>query len=193
MSLSPTVTTTSSGGNISPKTSPDSITTVSYSANPANTSGWTTSAPQVLYQAPSTCKFVRIVIPYAMRNSSSSYSTDSFTIEGGSGNNYWIGLAIVNDTNNTTDNIVRGYHASSSLELRFNNFAANGQYDDPGVSITNPFDVVANYQQSNYNQFFIIHQDRWVLNPGEKFVATTGEGSNMSQNIYANFQAWVYN
>ena len=187
-----TKTATAAAGGASPKTAPSSITTVSYYNNPNAVSGWTTSAPQVLYTAPSSCKFARIVIPYKMRSAQSNASTDSFKIESGSSTNYWIGLAIVNDTNSTTDNLIRGYHASTGFDVLFNNFTSNGQYDDPGVSISNPFDVIVNYQQSNYYNFFIIHQDRWILNPGEKLVATTGHNS-MQQSIFANFEAWVYN
>lgn len=187
-----TKTATAAAGSASPKTSPNSITTVSYYNNPSSESSWNTGTDKVLYTAPSNCKYARIVIPYKMRNASTNTSTDAFMIEGGSSSNYWIGLAIVNDTNNTKDNIARGYHGSQSHSLSFNYFQNNGQYDDPGVSITNTFDVVANYQASNYYNFFIIPEERWVLNPGEKFVATTGN-NNMSQNIYANFEAWVYN
>ena len=191
MALTKTATG-AAAGITSPKTSPNSITTVSYYNNPANESSWNTGTDKVLYTAPSDCKFARIVIPYKMRNSASNASTDAFMIEGGSSTTYWIGLAIVNDTNSTKDNIIRGYHASQSHSLYFNYFQNNGQYDDPGISITNTFDVVANYQASNYYNFFIIPEARWILNPGEKFVATTGN-NNMSQNIYANFEAWVYN
>jgi len=169
-----TKTATAAAGGASPKTSPDSITTVSYYNNPNAVSGWTTSAPQVLYTAPSNCTFARIVIPYKMRAAASNVSTDSFKIESGSSSNYWMGLAIVNDTNSTTDNLIRSYHANTSYDLNFNHFQNNGQYDDSNVSITNPFDVVVNSQFGNYRSFFIIHQDRWILNPGEKFVATTG-------------------
>ena len=191
MALTKTATG-AAAGSTSPKTSPNSITTVSYYNRPTSVGAWTTSADQVLYTAPSDCKYARIVIPYKMRNASSNTSTDSFKIEGGSSTNYWIGLAIVNDTNSTKDNLIRGYHASTSHELHFNYFQNNGQYDDPGISITNTFDVVANYRASNYYNFFIIPEERWILNPGEKFVATTGN-NNMDNYIYANFEAWVYN
>ena len=187
-----TKTAVTAAGDTSPKKSPNSITTVSTYVRPSDQSSWTPSAPYVLYTAPSTCKYARIVIPYKMRSSSTSYSTEAFQIQGGSSNNYWIGLAIVNDTNSTTDNIVRGYSASQSYGVSFNYFQSNGQYDDPGISITNTFDVVANFQASNYNNFFIIPEERWVLNPGEKLVAPTGN-TNMDQYIFANFEAWVYN
>jgi hypothetical protein len=187
-----TKTASAAVGGASPKTSPNSITTVSYYNNPQAVSGWTTSAPQVLYTAPSDCTYARIVIPYKMRSAQSNASTDTFKIESGNSTNYWIGLSIVNDTNSTTDNIIRGYHAQTGYDLNFNFFQNNGQYDDNSVSISNPFDVVANYQHGSYRNTFIIHQDRWILNPGEKFVATTGHNS-MSQSIFANFQAWVYN
>ena len=187
-----TKTTSAADSNESPKTSPNSITTVSYYARPTTESSWTTSADKVLYTAPANCKYARIVIPYKMRGSSESNSTDSFTLQGASSTNHWLGLAIVNDTNSTKDNIVRGYHASTSFALSFNRFQSNGQYDDSSVSINNPFDVVAAFQQNNYYSFFIIPEERWVLNPGEKFVATTGN-SGSSAYIFANFEAWVYN
>lgn len=192
MTLLATVTAETSSGTVSPKTNPNSITTVTTNTTPAlQGSAWTTSTPYVLYTAPSNCVYARIVIPYKMRKSNSSYSTDAFTIEGKGSINYWIGLAIVNDTNNTTDNIFRSAH-QQNYDTSFNHFDSNGQYDDVGVSITNPFDVIVNYHQSNYRSFFIIHQDRWVLNPGEKLVATTGHNSNNGY-IWANFEAWVYN
>ena len=190
MALTKTASTVS--GGTSPKISPNSITTVSYYARPTTESSWTTSADKVLYTAPANCKYARIVIPYKMRGSTESYSTESFTLQGASSNNHWLGLAIVNDTNSTKDNIIRGYHASTSFGVSFNYFQSNGQYDDPSVSISNPFDVVANFAQNNYYNFFIIPEERWVLNPGEKFVATTGN-SGSSAYIFANFEAWVYN
>ena len=139
---------------------------------------------------PSTCKYARIVIPYKMRSSSTSYSTEAFQIQGG------IAILLdrpcyVNDTNSTTDNIVKVIF-TTIYGVSFNYFQSNGQYDDPGISITNTFDDVANKQASNYNNFIIIPEERWVLNPGEKLVAPTGN-TNMDQYIFANFEAWVYN
>lgn len=186
-----TKTSAAVAGGTSPKISPNSITTVTTNTRPSDQGSWTTSAPYTLYTAPSDCKYARIVIPYKMRKSNTSYSTEAFTMEGLSSGNYWLGLAIVNDTNSTTDHLIRGFHGSS-YDLMFNHFDSNGQYDDVGVSITNPFDVVANYHQSSYRSFFIIHEERWILNPGEKFVATTGHTSNGGY-LWANFEAWVYN
>ena len=188
MSLTAAVAST---GSVSPKTSPDSITTVNISRRPNDDSDWRTNDPYVLYTAPSDCMYARIVIPYNMYQSSSSYNNHSFLLEGSSSLNHWLGLAIVNDTNSSTDNIIRGYH-SNPYHLTFNHFQVNGQYDDTTMSITNPFDVVANYNQSNYHSYFIIPQERWVLNPGEKFVCTTGNNSSTAY-VFANFQAWVYN
>lgn len=58
-----TKTTVTAAGDSSPKISPNSITTVNYYNRASSVSGWTTSAPQVLYTAPSNCKYARIVIP----------------------------------------------------------------------------------------------------------------------------------
>tara|TARA_Y100000004_G_scaffold105462_1_gene118355 strand:- start:572 stop:1141 length:570 start_codon:yes stop_codon:yes gene_type:complete len=183
--------TATAAGSTSPKTAPNSITTVTTNVNPQGQSSWTTSTPYVIYTAPSDCLYARIVIPYKMRKSSTSYTTEAFTMEGKGTGNYWLGLAIVNDTNSTTDNLFRGFHGGS-YDVMFNHFDSNGQYDDQGMSITNPFDVVVNYHQSNYRSFFIIHEERWILNPGEKLVGTTGHNSNDAF-LWANFEAWVYN
>ena len=106
MTLSATVTADTTTGTVSPKTSPNSITTVNTRVSPSGQgSDWKTDTPYTLYTAPSTCKFARIVIPDTGRNPNSSYQTDSFFLESSSSTNYWIGIGIVNDTNNSEDMI----------------------------------------------------------------------------------------
>ena len=79
MSLS--ATAAPAGGNVSPKTSPNSITTVNYYNRATSVGTWTTSAPQVLYTAPSNCKYARIVIPDTGKQSNSSYTNESFRLD----------------------------------------------------------------------------------------------------------------
>ena len=66
--------TASAASSTSPKTAPNSITTVTTNVNPSGQGAWTTSAPYVIYTAPSDCLYARIVIPYKMKKSSSSYN-----------------------------------------------------------------------------------------------------------------------
>ena len=191
-----TKTTVTAAGDSSPKISPNSITTVNYYNRASSVSGWTTSAPQVLYTAPSNCKYARIVIPDTGKQSTSSYTNESFRLESPGSHNYWYAIGIVNDTNNTEDMIAKTYSGNTSFDLQFNSHsqAAQGnQYNYNTSHNRGPFDVIATWRSSNnYYNFVTIHGDRFILNPGEKFVAMTGNNSNSSY-IYANFQAWVYN
>ena len=125
MSLTPV--TSASSGSTSPKTSPNSITTVSYVNRPSSVSAWTESAPQVLYTAPSDCKYVRIVIPDTGKQSTTSYTNESFSLDSDGSHNRWLGIGIVNDTNNTEDMILKNYSGNTSYELYLNSFS-QGRY-----------------------------------------------------------------
>lgn len=194
MSLTPV--TSASSGSTSPKTSPNSITTVSYVNRPSSVSAWTESAPQVLYTAPSDCKYVRIVIPDTGKQSTTSYTNESFSLDSDGSHNRWLGIGIVNDTNNTEDMILKNYSGNTSYELYLNSFSQGvtvNQYNYVQAFNRSPFDVISIWKSSASNESLVtISQDRFVLNPGEKFVALTGSTSTSSY-IFANFQAWVYN
>tara|TARA_R100001460_G_C3515994_1_gene172006 strand:- start:175 stop:765 length:591 start_codon:yes stop_codon:yes gene_type:complete len=196
MTLSATATATADTGNVSPKISPNSITTVSYYNRPNSVSAWTTSAPQILYQAPSTCKYARIVIPDTAKQSNTTYNNESFKLDSSGSHNRWLGIGIVNDTNSTEDMILKNYSGSTSYNIFLNSFAndaISNQYNYISPYNRGPFDVVAIYKtNSNYYNYVNISGDRFILNPGEKFVALTGN-DNTSEYIFANFQAWVYN
>ena len=195
MTLSATATTVTSG-NVSPKTSPNSITTVNYYSNPNANSDWTTTTPKVLYTAPSSCAYARIVIPDTAEQSSQSYNQESFLIESDGNVNRWLGLGIVNDTNSTEDMLLKNYSGNTTFKIQLNAFgqeAATGQYNFNRSHDRGPFDVVATYKtSSNYYNYTTISAERFILNPGEKFVALTG-ANNCTAYIFANFQAWVYN
>jgi hypothetical protein len=195
MTLSATATADTSG-TVSPKTSPNSITTINYYNRPNSVSDWTTSAPQVLYTAPSSCKYARIVIPDTAKQSNTSYNDEAFTIESDGTHNRWLGIGIVNDTNNSEDMILKNYSANTSYKIMFNSFsndAISNQYNYMNTFNRGPFDVVVVHKNnSNYYNYTMISGDRFILNPGEKFVALTGN-NNTQAYIYANFQAWVYN
>ena len=193
MALTKTATG-AAAGITSPKTSPNSITKVNTYTRPTDQSAWTTSAPYVFYTAPSDCKYARIVFPHTGKASNSSYPQESFKIESNSNQNYWLGVGIVNDTNSTEDIWVRTYSGNASFPIQFNLFGQsynstfNMQPYDAG-----PFGVTLSWYSNNNNyNYGFLHQDRLVLNPGEKFVGFTGNNSSSSY-IYANFQAWVYN
>ena len=193
MALTKTATASTGG---SPKTSPNTITTVNYYNNPNAVSAWTTSAPQVLYTAPSNCLYARIVIPDTAKDSTTSYTQESFKLASSGSHNHWLGLGIVNDTNSTEDMILKNYSSNTTFEIQLNSFGqdtSNAQYNYNTSHDRGPFDVVATYKnQSNYFNYTTISAERFVLNPGEKFVALTG-ANNCTANIFANFQAWVYN
>jgi hypothetical protein len=194
MTLSATTTPTVES-TVSPKTSPSSITTVQSFVRPSSQSEWTTTAPYVFYTAPSTCKYARIVIPDKGRRSSQSYQQESFRLESSSSTNHWLAIAIVNDTNNTEDMILKNYWGNTSFELDLNCFAQTGsnQTNFNMAFPRGPFDVVCHWQNSgSHFQYSMIHADRFILNPGEKFVGLTGTSSGTPY-IHANFQAWVYN
>lgn len=195
MTLSATATAETSTGTVSPKTSPDSITTVNTRVSPSGQgSDWKTDTPYVLFTAPSTCKFARIVIPDTGRNSNSSYQTDSFFLESSSSTNYWIGIGIVNDTNNSEDMILKNHWQNSGYSLHLNSFGqtSQSQYNFHMAFDRGPFDVTCGwYNGTNWN-YSKIDGDRFILNPGEKFVGLTGHNS-ANNYLYANFQAWVYN
>ncbi len=196
MTLLATVTADTSAGTVSPKTSPNSITTVNYYNRPSSVGAWTTSAPQVLYTAPSSCKFARIVIPDTAKKSSTTYNDEGFYIESDGNHNRWLGIGVVNDTNNSEDMILKNYSGNTSYNIMLNSFsndAISNQYNYMSPFNRGPFDVVVVYKnQSNYYNYAMISGDRFILNPGEKFVGLTGHNSNNAY-IYANFQAWVYN
>ena len=191
-----TKTAAASTGSASPKTSPNSITTVNYYNRPSSVSAWTTSAPQVLYTAPSDCVYARIVIPDTGKQSNTSYNDEAFFLESDGTHNRWLGIGIVNDTNNSEDMILKNYSGNTSYETMLNSFsqdAISNQYNYMAPFNRGPFDVVVVYKnQSNYYNYTMISGDRFILNPGEKFVALTGN-NNTQAYIYANFQAWVYN
>lgn len=195
MTLSATATAETSTGTVSPKTSPDSITTVNTRVSPSGQgSDWKTDTPYVLFTAPSACKFVRIVIPVTGRLSNSSYQTDSFYFESSSSTNYWIGIGIVNDTNNSEDIILKNHWSNGNYTLHLNSYpqTSQSQYNFHREYNKGPFDVdCAWYNGTNWN-YSTIHGDRFILNPGEKFVGLTGHNS-ANNYLYANFQAWVYN
>ena len=194
MSLTPLATGT--GGSTSPKISPNSITTVNYYSRASDVSAWTSSAPQVLYTAPSDCKYVRIVIPDTGKNANTTYNSEAFKLESSGSHHHWYALGIVNDTNNTEDMILKNYSGNTSYELFLNSFSqgtVSNQYNYVQAFNRSPFDVIATWRNnSGYQNLVTISQDRFVLNPGEKFVAITGNNSTNAY-IYANFQAWVYN
>tara|TARA_R100000278_G_scaffold25764_1_gene23769 strand:- start:803 stop:1381 length:579 start_codon:yes stop_codon:yes gene_type:complete len=189
-----TKTAVTAAGDLSPKISPNSITKVNTFVRPSDQGTWTTSAPYVFYTAPTNCKYARIVIPYAGGTSNSSYPQESFKIESNSQQNHWLGVGIVNDTNSTEDIWCRTYSGNNNFPIHFNQL---GQTYNSTFNIT-PFDngpfgvYLAFYSNNNNYNYAFLHQDRLVLNPGEKFVGFTGNNSNSSY-IYANFQAWVYN
>ena len=195
MALTKTATAATGGG--SPKTSPNSITKVNLYKRPSNESAWTTSAPYVLYTAPTTCKYARIVIPHTGKNSDvNSYQQENFKIESSSSHNHWMGIGIVNDTNSTEDIFIRSYSGSTNFPIVLNSFAQSsygGQYNFNRSYDGGPFGVTVTwYSSNNYYNYGFLHGDRFILNPGEKFVAFTGN-NNATNYIYANFQAWVYN
>ncbi len=193
MSLKPVAS--GSSGSASPKTNPNSITTVSYANRPSATSTWRTNAPQVLYTAPSDCKYARIVIPDTGKWSTTSYTNEAFKLDSSASHNHWLGIGIVNDTNNTEDMILKNYSGNLNYNLYLNSFSEgiSNQYNYVQAFNRSPFDVIATWRNnSGFQNLVTISQDRFILNPGEKFVAFTGNNST-SAYIFANFQAWVYN
>ena len=107
-----------------------------------------------------------------------------------------MGIGIVNDTNSTEDIFIRNYSGNASFPIYLNSFAQGaygGQYNFNRSYDGGRFGVTITwYSTNNYYNFGFLHGDRFILNPGEKFVAFTGN-NNATNYIYANFQAWVYN
>jgi hypothetical protein len=165
-------------------TRPDSVTVVTSTGQPSTDSDWTTTAPKLLYTAPSTCKYVKIYWRKSNNVSSSSRDYASSTFPNSTTADYYYGINITDGT--ITREIYRGNNATYG-RFSFNDFS------DPDVNNT------AIMQENDTFVFttassgsFFISGDVFTLAPGEKLQLFTGHNS-FNVAYFANFEAWVYN
>jgi hypothetical protein len=183
MALTKRLTTTDSTSLEDTLIRPASVTVVTSTGQPSTDSNWTTSAPKVLYTAPSDCKYVKIYWrKSSLDASSSSYSYAASYFPSTTTSDYYYGLNITDGT--ITREIYRGNHHSSG------SFSLNG-FEDTDVNNSPVIQENDTFVYSTNGSFFI-SGDIFTLAPGEKLQLFTGHASH-NQIYYANFEAWVYN
>jgi hypothetical protein len=165
-------------------TRPDSVTVVTSTGKPSTDATWTTTAPKVLYTAPSTCKYVKI---YWRKSNNGgvtySYASSYFPNSIGTAN-YYYGINIKNGA--ITREIYRGNHHNYGT-FYFNNFTELDLNNTPIMQENDTFVFTTGSTGS-----FFVSGDVFTLAPSEKLQLFTGD-DNHNQGYFANFEAWVYN
>lgn len=187
MSLTPT--STGGSGSSVDLTRPTSVTVVYSTGSPSIDASWTTTAPRVIYTAPTDCNHVKIKWRKSLQSAASStYSYASSYFGASTSTNYYYYMKVTNSDDTLSREIFRGSHINTGFWY-FNHFGytsniTNGNYD-PYLSDMDVF--VTNGSRS----WVMDGKNLFTLAPGEKLELWTGHASQ--NDIYrANFEAWVY-
>ena len=159
---------------------PTSVTTVSGTAQPSADSNWTTTAPKVLYTAPSDCSFVKI---YWRK---SYVQGDGFATEFPANTTSGYYFAISLNDGVTTRELFRGNNNSASNgTIYLNRMQSAGTVHMPTFYEN---DVLITFGGSHK---FVFDGNAFVLKPGEKLQLETFADANDRTAKYS-FEAWVY-
>lgn len=159
-------------------TRPASVTFVSFSTNANVDSNFTTTAPKVLYTAPSDCKYAKIYWSKAPSTNTSSRGNASYLPATTSSNFYGISLKY----NSITREI---FSCSESQPAFINNFYDSAMDNTPMLQENDTL-------IKSGSSYLFLSGDVFTLAPEEQLLLTTGNSTN-SQSFILNFEAWVYN
>lgn len=165
-------TAVASASTTSPKTSPSSITPITYSSSPNSDGNWTS---KTFYTCPSTALYAKIYFKFSnasggQTNYFASNTTGYFAVKfGGS-------VIFQGYTNSTYGFFYINQFQSSTSSTSF--FAP--RLEDNDAMFSNNFTGI------------IIPGSRLILNPGEKFEVTSSSGSNTAS-ITLDAEAHVFN
>lgn len=162
-------------------TRPDSVTVVTSTGQPSTDSTWTTTAPKVLYTAPTSCKYAKIYWRKSGATATAGREYAASNFPSVSTQDYYFFLEITDGTNSRE--IIRAYNGA--VGFGFNNFSNSSLEYTP---VLQENDTLVQMESG----YFILSGDAFTLAPGEKLQLGTGSNNN-SAIFYANFQAWVYN
>jgi hypothetical protein len=177
MSLTETITTSST--NLADTlTRPASVTFVSFYTSANEASNFTTTAPKVLYTAPSDCKYAKIYWSKAPSTNSAGRGNSSYLPATTSNSFYGISLKY----NGITREIFSG---SESQTVFINNFYDSAMDNTPMLQENDTL-------IKSGSSYLFLSGDVFTLAPGEQLLLTTGNSTN-SQYFTLNFEAWVYN
>jgi len=162
-------------------TRPDSVTVVTSTGQPSTNASWTTTAPNVLYTAPSTCKYAKIYWRKSTATAAGGREYAASNFPSLSTADYYFFLEITDGINSRE--IIKAHNGAAGFT--FNNFNnTNLEY----TPVLQENDTLVGMESG----YFIMSGDAFTLAPGEKLQLGTGSNNN-SAVFYANFQAWVYN